>query len=907
MIFMNIQNAHLLETDQLVKEFQTHLEYGLSENEVQKRRLQFGANELIEKGRRSALTILLSQFTEMMVIILLVAALISLFLREYIDASVILVIVIMNAILGFWQEYHAENAIAALKKLAVPNVRVRRGGTEKEISSKELVPGDIILLETGNIVPADARLVNAVHLKTQESALTGESESVEKCPDKLIGDHITLPDRKNMVYMGTIVVCGRALAVVMGTGMQTEIGKIATMLQAVEEESTPLQKRLTRLGGYIAALALLLIFVVACITYLQGVELKETILTAISMAVAAIPEGLPAVVTIALALGAQKMLKKKSLIRRLSAVETLGSVTVICSDKTGTLTQNKMEVTELVFPHGRYRMDDIIRNPSHSASVQMMLIAGALCNDASFTENSREGTIEGIGDPTESALVIAAKRAGIIKKSVENKLPRVAEFPFDSDRKRMTTIHHILDQSESSIQSVAQYAEGSKRHVVFTKGAVDGLLESCTHALLDGKIQKLSGVIKKRIIAENEIMAKRGLRVLGTAFRTIRSSQLHRPHQYEQKLIYIGMLGMMDPVRPEAKEAVRLCQKAGIRVVMITGDHPLTAMAIAKELNITQNGQFLTGQDFSRLDLQDLKKQIDKVSVFARVSPEHKMIIIDALREKNQIVAMTGDGVNDAPALKLADIGVAMGKIGTDVSRESADMVLLDDNFATIVAAVKEGRTIYDNIRKFIKYILTGNLGEIFVMLVGPLLGMPLPLVPVQILWINLVTDGLPAVALGYEESEGNVMDRPPFRPGEGIFSRGIGWQILLMGLLVGLVSLCVGFIFWKYSIETHWQTMIFTTLTFCQMAYALCAKRTHESIFNRSIANNPMITIALIFTCTFQFLLIYIPFFQTVFNTQPLTGFEVLSCFAATSIIIFVSEIQKLIYRKKNISFVQA
>lgn len=902
-MFLKIQNPHLLESDQLVQELQTDTSTGLSENEAQKRKSEIGPNELIEKGRRSVLSILISQFTEVLVIILLAAAVFSFFLHEYIDASVILVIVILNAILGFWQEYQAENAMAALKKLAVPNVRVRREGIEKEISAKDLVPGDIVLLEMGNIVPVDARLLEAAHFKTQESALTGESESVEKSPGPLIGDHITLPDRKNMIYMGTIVVYGRAVAVVTATGMQTELGKIATMLQTVKEDLTPLQKRLAKLGGYLAGLALLLILIVAAVTFLQGVSLKETFLTAISMAVAAIPEGLPAVVTIALALGAQRMLKKKSLIRQLSAVETLGSVTVICSDKTGTLTQNKMAVTELVFPQKRYAIEEASRNPLQDASIGLLLLGGTLCNDASLKQDNGQGEIEGIGDPTESAIVIAAHHAGMIKKQIEIDLPRITELPFDSERKRMSTIHKFSDRSSPSVKSVAQFIKNKNDYVIFTKGAVDGLIEKCTHVLLDGTIQKLSSEIKKKITKENEVMAMRGIRVLGAAFRALRSSQLDRIDQYEKDLVFIGMMGMMDPIRPEAKEAVHLCQKAGIRVVMITGDHPLTAMAIARELDIAQNGECLTGEDLSRMDVKELKKRIDDVSVFARVSPEHKMVIIEALREKSQIVAMTGDGVNDAPALKLADIGVAMGKIGTDVSRESANMVLLDDNFATIVAAVKEGRTIYDNIRKFIKYILTGNAGEILVMLVGPLIGMPLPLVPVQILWINLVTDGVPAVALGYEEAEGNVMNRLPFRPGEGIFSRGVGKQILWMGFLVGLVSLCVGYLFWKIDADNHhWQTMIFTTLTFCQMAYALCSRKTSESIFNRFIFDNRMMILALIFTCTFQFLLIYIPFFQIVFNTEPLTGLEVIVCIVAACVVIAASEIQKWIHRKKHI-----
>ena len=898
-------NPHLLSVDEVVREFSSHAVTGLTDTEAKARLQQYGANELIEKGRRSVLAILFDQIKGIMVLILLGAAVISFFLNEYIDAAVILIIVILNTTLGFWQEYNAENALAALKKLAVPKVRVRRDEREKEIAASELVPGDIVILEAGNIIPADARLLTAVNLKVQEAALTGESEPVEKNIAPLSVADIPLADRKNMIYLGTVVTFGRGRALVTETGMKTELGKIATLLQEMEEEEAPLQKRLAKLGKTLTVLALILIAVVATLTYFQGAGWKEMFMTAISMAVAAIPEGLPAVVTIALALGAQRMFKSKSLIRNLPAVETLGSVTVICSDKTGTLTQNKMTVTNLVLPDQQLKLNEIDNNQSVPPSIGLLLLASALCNDAELSENDPNGEHQAIGDPTEGALVLAAAKMGLVKNQLSQDLPRVNELPFDSTRKRMSTVHTLQDSSADTIQEIISYASNdyTSADIIFTKGAVDGLMDVCTHVLIDGQIIALSTEMREKILADNHAMAENGIRVLGSAFKFIEPAQVDQIEKFEQELVFIGMIGMIDPVRPEAVEAVRLCQKAGIRVVMITGDHPLTARAIANELGIISDGKFLTGQELSRMSVQDLKSHIDEVSLFARVSPEHKMIIIDAFQEQHQIVAMTGDGVNDAPALKSADIGVAMGITGTDVSRESSDMVLLDDNFATIVAAVKEGRTIYDNIRKFVKYILTGNVGEILVMLTGPLLGMPIPLLPIQILWINLVTDGAPAVALGYEESEKNVMNRPPYQPEEGIFSRGIGRQIIGMGIFIGMLSIMVGFWFWKINPSTRtWQTIIFTTLTFCQMAYAGCIRKNSESIFSINIFGNKALFGAVSLTFLLQLMLIYVPFFQKIFRTVPLSSTELLLCFAVALLVIFASEIEKLVRRRRPV-----
>lgn len=900
-----MDNAYRLSSNEVLKKIVTNSLTGLSNDEANRRLVKYGFNELIEKGRKSILAILFDQVRELMVIILLAAAIVSLALHEYIDAAVILVIVILNTAIGFWQEFKAENAMAALKKLAVPTVRVRRDNVEKSILAKELVPGDILLVESGNIVPADARLIEVANLKVQESTLTGESAAVEKHANALSAEEIPLGDRKNMIYSGTIVTYGRGHAVVISTGMKTELGKIATMLQDVEEEQTPLQVRLDKLGKALAGLAVLLIIVVAGMTLLRGFGLKETFMTAISMAVAAIPEGLPAVVTIALALGAQRMLKKNSLIRNLPAVETLGSVTVICSDKTGTLTQNKMTVTDIVLPGRKIRFDEIVRNSKNDSSIGLLLVAGALCNDAVLNGNSNRENMEIIGDPTEGALVISAEMLGMEKSAIEKKLPRVAELPFDSDRKRMTTIHKIENRGDERIGNILELARpsGDSKYIAFTKGSLDGLIDVCTHVMIDGKIEKLGAEIKNKILDQNRNMAEQGIRVLGSAFKLMAENQLDQKDDYEKQLIYIGMFGMIDPVRPEAIEAVRLCQKAGIRVVMITGDHPLTAQAIAKQLGIVQNGRFLTGKELSKMSVAELKNQIDDISVFARVSPENKMVIIDALQEKKQIVSMTGDGVNDAPALKSANIGVAMGITGTDVARESADMVLLDDNFATIVAAVKEGRTIFDNIRKFVKYILTGNAGEIFVMLTGPILGMPIPLLPIQILWINLVTDGIPAVALGYEKAEKDVMERPPFKPDEGIFSRGVGRQILMMGVFIGLMSIAIGYWFWRDDPTSRsWQTMVFTALTFCQMAYVMGVRRNLQSIFTSSFFSNKMIFLAVGLTLILQLLLIYLPFLNHIFRTVPLEANELLVCVGAAMLVVVITEIEKRVVRHREI-----
>ena len=792
-----------MEAEDVLIYLETNPMQGLTQAEAQRRLVEYGSNELIERDRKSPWRILGEQLIAIMVVILIIAAVISALLGDYIDAVAIIVIVVLNAILGFTQEYRAEKAMAALKKLSVPTVKVRRDSHVQEISASELVPGDIILLEAGALVPSDARLLESINLHTQEAALTGESEPVDKNVAMLTGENLPLGDRRNMVHMGTEVTYGRGLAVVTETGMHTELGHIAEMIQTVEREPTPLQRRLEQLGRGLAVIALGIVTVVFVLGILRGEDARLMFITAISMAVAAIPEGLPAVVTIALALGAQRMLKRRALIRKLPAVETLGSVTVICSDKTGTLTENRMTVTVLDVLGETQSIDALLSKGTpvldadltflkkpRVRSLGLLVKAATLCNDAILERKQNDGDYyRAIGDPTEGALVVAAAQLGMLKPELESRWPRVAEIPFTSERKRMTTIHRV---EVFPNQTDAPWRDAP--YVAFGKGAVDSLLDITTHVWSGDRAIPLTDELRQRMLAANDSLAQDGQRVLGIVFRPLSMLPENAEEDVlEREVTFIGLVGMIDPPRQEVKEAVQTCKTAGIRPVMITGDHRLTALNIARELGIADDGHAMTGQDLAQLSVDELDHFVEDVPVYARVSPEHKLKIIRALQDQGHIVAMTGDGVNDAPALKKADIGVAMGITSTDVSKEAADMVLLDDNFATIVAAVSEGRVIYDNIRKFIKYTLTSNSGEIWVMLLAPFLGMPLPLLPLQILWINLMTDGLPGLALTQEPAERDTMRRPPHHPQENIFAGGMLRHILWVGLLMGLVSLGVG------------------------------------------------------------------------------------------------------------------
>ena len=905
---------------------------GLSTADVSLRREEFGWNELVEKRERGPARILWEQFCSAMVVLLIVAAIVSLGLQEFIDAAAILAIIALNAALGFAQDYRAEKALAALKRLAVPRVKVRRDAAVQEISAKELVPGDIVLLEVGNMVPADCRLLESVNLRVQEAALTGESEPVEKSVAAIERDELPLGDRSNMVFMGTVVIYGHGQTVVTETGMQTELGHIARSLQTVKRSPTPLQRRLTQLGRTLAVVALIIVGLIFGLGMLQGESPRLMLMTALSMAVAVVPEGLPAVATVVLAIGARRMLKRHALIRKLPAVETLGSVTVICSDKTGTLTENRMSVSVLDVADQRVDLaaltqpetlpatdDDEIKasNSGQDKNVNeqivrqpgllLLLAAAGLCNDAELRVSDSSGEFEIIGEPTEAALLLAAARGGLTKPELAKSFPRVGEVAFDSERKRMTTIHQIVrepavetGQPDEPMSRLLKHLE-SVEYIAFMKGAVDEVLSACEFVLMDGEPRDMRADRRKRISQANDQMAGSGMRVLGVAFRPLDEAPRSQDQAAtERQQIFVGMLGLIDPPRPEVKAAVRRCREAGIRPIMITGDHPLTALHIAQELGVAEMQQVLVGRDISNMSFADLEQAAAQVSVYARVAPRDKLHIVQALQNSGQIVAMTGDGVNDAPALKQAHIGIAMGQVGTDVSKEAADMVLLDDNFATIVGAVEEGRIVYDNIRKFVKYTMTSNAGEVWVMVLGPLMGMPLPLLPLQILWVNLVTDGLPGLALAVEPAERDTMQRPPYPPSESIMGRGMWIDIAWIGFLMGLVSLAIGYVYWSSgtSEESHWRTIIFTVLTFSQLGNALAIRSSRDSLFRIGLLSNKAMLGTVLLTIGLQLCVIYMPPLHKIFKTSPLSFGELSFCVLASAIVFWAVEAQKLFSR---------
>ena len=912
-----MNNWHALDTVDVLQRLKTDGVDGLNTTEVARRQIEIGPNELVERGRKSPWRIVWEQLTATMVIVLIVAAILSAFLGDYKDVIVILAIVALNAILGFTQEYRAERALAALKKMAVPIVRVRRSGKVQQVSARDLVPGDLVLLEAGAFVPADGRVLESVNLRIQEAALTGESEPVDKHPHRLAATNPPLGDRYNMAYMGTVVTYGRGQIILTATGMATELGAIATLMQITEREPTPLQRRLDQLGRMLAVIALVIVGVIFTLGVVRGEAVTGMFLTAVSMAVAAVPEGLPAVVTIALALGAQRMLKRRGLIRKLAAVETLGSVTVICSDKTGTLTENRMTVTVLdvagqridLTSDMRTRASATINGDDHSdllsadPALTLLLAGGALCNDAVIeTTNGDQDNVHIVGDPTEGALLVTAMRLGFSGSELNCAFPRIAELPFDSVRKRMTTVHATPTATSSLEHSLAALWDGAMSssrtpYVAFTKGAVDGLLNISSMVWTAEHTQPIDATWRARILAANDRLAQEGMRVLGLAFQPLHAAvaNSHNGHidQLERNLIFVGLLGMIDPARPEVRDAVATCIHAGIRPIMITGDHPLTAQAIARELGISVDERVLTDQELECMSKKDLQAAVNQVSVYARVSPEHKLKIVEALRANGDIVAMTGDGVNDAPALKKADIGVAMGITGTDVAKEAAGMVLQDDNFATIVAAIEEGRVIYDNIRKFIKFLMATNSGELWVMFLAPLLGMPLPLLPLQILWVNLVTDGLPALALGLEPAERDIMQRPPYPPGESIFARRLGWHIVWVGLLIGANTLGVGYWYWSHA-EPQWQTMVFLTMTLTQMAHVLAIRSERDSLFRIGLRSNKPLLMAVLLTIGLQLAVVYLPFLQGLFATVTLSAGDLILSIALSSLVFWAVEIEK-------------
>jgi len=892
--------------------------HGLSSTEAQQRLARYGSNELVEKAGRSRAEIIREQLSGVLTILLFIAVLISAVLGDWLEALVILIIVVVNAILGYTQEYKAEQSMAALKRMSVPKVRVRRGGHVQEVSAVELVSGDLVILETGNIVPADGRVTQSVSLHVEEAALTGESEPVEKDPELIFETERPIGDRRNMLYSGTIVSRGRGEFVVTETGMQTELGHIASMIQGVGQEQTPLQLRLDRLGRVLAHAALVLVAVIVVVGLVRGEALQELLLTAVSLAVAAVPEALTAVVTIALSLGAQRMLRRRALIRKLAAVETLGSVTVICSDKTGTLTLNRMTVTVLDIADHAFELAQApdgagfelvpltsAPTPGTQPTLDLLLVAGALCNDAVLSpDEGRPGRYHTVGDPTEGALVMAAAFAGLRKDDLDSAFPRVAEVPFDSVRKRMTTLNRMPQSRDSLPASLTPVWERridpvAPPYMAFTKGALDGLLSIASEVWVEGRAEPLDGTWRARILAAHDRMASKGMRVLGMGLRTWnRPPDETTEKSLERDLMVLGLFGMIDPPRPEVREAVLECRCAGIRPVMITGDHPLTARHIAQQVGISDNDRFLTGQELQRMSTEELAEAARDVSVFARVSPEHKLKLIDAYQKQQNVVSMTGDGVNDAPALKKADIGVAMGITGTDVAKGAADMVLLDDNFATIVAAVEEGRVIYDNIRRFIKYLLTCNSSEIAVMLLGPILGMPLPLLPLQILWMNLVTDGAPALALGVEPAEKNVMKRPPYSAAENIFGRGMVQFIIGIGAAMSIISIVSAWELWRLS-DPAWQTVLFTTLVFCQLAVALEARSEKESLIGTGLFRNRSMLLALVLTVALQLIIIYVPAGQRIFDTVAMPLRDLAISVGMAVLVLVIIEVWKVIMRR--------
>ncbi len=928
----SVSDWHQLSVDAALSRLECNAGTGLSPAEVARRREQFGTNELSESGLRGPWTILREQFQSSMVLMLVVAAMVSAYLGEYTDAVAIVIIVFLNAGLGFAQDYRAERALAALKRLAVPRVHVRRDGRIEDVLSCELVPGDVVVLEAGNLIPADCRLIAAQSLLSQEASLTGESEPIEKQTAALDDADLTLGDRTNMVYMGTLVTLGRGEAVVVETGMRTQLGQIAGLLQKVKPQPSPLERRLTQLSRSLAVAALLIVSLVFVLGLTRGEEIRVMLLTSISLAVAAVPEGLPAVATVALALGARRMFQRRALIRRLSAVETLGSVTVICSDKTGTLTQNRMTVALLEVAGHKIDLAGLERGPTagaphrqldasfdNRAAVVMLLAGGALCNDAKIEP---AGTVSAdqqpLGDPTEAALVVAAGEWGLHKSELERFFPRVDEVPFDSDRKRMTTVHAVARDVLSAVKigsgtnectalvQLIEQADFLTLHpgFVVTKGATDSVLDRCTRVWSAGAVGAIDDDSRRRIKQAQDEMAAQGMRVLGLAVRALDEAPVvlggRDADAVEHDLIFVGLIAMIDPPRPEAREAVARCRTAGIRPVMITGDHPLTARHIARELGIDADGPMLTGRDLEELADADLENVAEEATIYARVSPSHKLRIVEALGKNGHITAMTGDGVNDAPALKRADIGVAMGIAGTDVAKEAAEMLLLDDNFATIVNAVEEGRIVYDNIRKFMKYVLASNVGEILVMLLAPICGMPLPLLPLQILWVNLVTDGLPALALGVEPAEKDIMRRPPHPPGEHIFSRGLATDILWLGTLVGLISFLMGYWFWRseQADSTHWRTILFTVLTISQMGIAMTIRAERQSLFQIGVMTNKQLAAAVLLTLALQIMVVYVPFFQRIFHTQALSLADLSICIAASTLVFWSYEAKKWLMR---------
>ncbi|MEO1402563.1 MAG: cation-translocating P-type ATPase [Cyanobacteria bacterium J06635_1] len=940
------QPWHTLSVDEVVAQLGSHARQGLSAPQVTQRQAEYGPNELKKVGGRSRWRILFDQFTNIMLLMLIAVAIISAVLDFRAsavpkDAIAIFAIVILNAVLGYLQESRAEKALEALKALSSPDVTVVRDGKPQEIPALALVPGDVVLLEAGDQIAADGRLIEAAQLQVRESALTGEATAVSKKAQQTLAPKTELADRGNLTFQGTEVVNGRGQMMVTATGMQTELGNIAGLLQSVKTEATPLQQRMGQLGNTLVFGSLVLVaLVVFGGVFAFGRQAFEELLTvSLSMAVAVVPEGLPAVITVTLALGTQRMVQRHALIRRLPAVETLGSVTTICSDKTGTLTQNKMVVQSIhtvdqslavngdggYAPDGHFcplptsaktsgtKTSKAILNkrldPMQHPAVGLLLLDCLLCNDAVLQKENGEWAI--LGDPTEGALVTLAGKAGLLQAS--HPWERRIDFPFSSERKRMSV---VVDWSAAACAEQSPWHPPSLQGVlattpygVFAKGSPEILLEQCDRIQTSPQIAPLAPTVRTQIQSTNEQLASKGKRVLGFAYKPLETIPSETEvDQVEADLIWLGLVGMIDAPRPEVKDAVKRCQAAGIRPMMITGDHPLTAQALAEDLGIAQSQQYpLTGRELEVMEKADLETAVRNVSVYARVSPEHKLRIVQALQSQNQIVAMTGDGVNDAPALKQAEIGIAMGITGTDVSKEASDMVLLDDNFASIVAATEEGRVVYSNIRRFVKYILGSNIGEVLTIALSPIL-LPIldvPLTPLQILWMNLVTDGFPALALAVEPAEPNVMDRPPHHPKESIFARGLGLYMVRVGIIFTLIT--VTLMVWAFH-YTHadgypsdpntWKTMVFTMLCLAQMGHAISVRSHSRLAIELNPFSNPFVLAAVVITTALQLMLIYVEPLRQFFGTNILSGQELAVCFGFSTLLFVWIELEKMFVR---------
>ncbi len=858
------------ETESLARKLAVNIREGLSKKQAEERLSKFGPNVLEEGSATNWLILFFRQFQDFMVLVLLAATLISGLLGEYVDAIAIMAIVFINGVLGFIQEQKAEKSLSKLKELSAPQASVLRDGEWRKVPSSELVVGDVVKISSGDRVSADLRLVDVKSLEMEESSLTGESLPVAKNAQELADEHVEIGDQLNMAFSGTLVTRGSGVGVVVGTGMDTAMGQIASMLVSTERVQTPLERKLAELGKILIVTALLLTAFVVVLGVVQGHPLYNMFLAGVSLAVAAIPEGLPAIVTVALSLGVQRMIKKRAIVRKLSAVETLGCASVICSDKTGTMTENQMTVKQAFTLSDRFHVSgegyDIDGsyydgehkvNPMEVPLMRDMLTYGALCNHSTLRQKDNQYYID--GDPTEGALLVAARKAGIAEKDLSS-YTVIHEIPFDSDRKRMSMV----------------VEDDHRNRFVITKGAPDVLLPRVKYVRTDSGQAPIKPKDEQKI--ENALyeMADGALRTIAICMKPLKPTDSLKDFDLEKDLVFVGLTGMIDPPRKEVKQAISECKEAGIKTVMITGDHAKTARAIALDLNLMPgDGLVLEGNQLSTMSQTELEDIIDDVYVFARVTPEHKLRIVKAFQKQGHVVAMTGDGVNDAPAIKASDIGIAMGRSGTDVAKESSSLILLDDNFATIKSAIHEGRNIYENIRKFIRYLLASNVGEILVMLFAMLLALPLPLVPVQILWVNLVTDGLPAMALGLDKSEGNVMQRAPRNPKEGIFSRGLGFKIISRGFMIGIVTLIAFMLAYQGDPEhlRYGQTVAFTTLVMAQLIHVFDC-RSDRSVFARNPFSNLYLVGAVISSVLLLMVVIYYQPLQDVFHTMNL-GFR--------------------------------